>query len=307
VAPRQLVVPAGAESDLEILAARYGWSEQIWEREHQSADPIKDCWKDCVEVVRGMVAEGELHMNPDCKEQWMNEHLFPESCETGEPRRLAIRFRYGSGPVYEVQTEPVGHETYCVHITPTKTEPRTTEWLGSAKDAIPDAPAAEPILDVPAGAEFLIQPSSAKDHCLAVRADGYTGDNYEVYLASVAPDTTAQRWRLVDLDTIEHVASGRFLHTEVKYAHVRNPGEPWDGNHTALVTRPRDFSGAQRWRVGPEEFHSGKVFRHFKDGRGVDVHGWRMRDGNNMGCENSVHGDCRGVSYVFTVLDTSRL
>ena len=50
-----------------------------------------------------------------------------------------------------------------------------------------------------------------------------------------------------------------------------------------------------------------QVLRHFKDGRAVDVHGWNMSDGNNMGCENSVHGDCRGVSYVFTVLDTSRL
>jgi hypothetical protein len=307
-APRQLSAPAG--SDLEILAARYGWSESIWELEQQGEDPFKDGWKDCMDVVRGMVSGGELHMNAKCEEQWMSEHLFPESCDGPPiPRRLAIRFRYGTGPVYEIMTEAIPEETYAVHITPMQTEPRTTEWLQSAtEDATPDAPAREPIVDVPAGAEFLIQPSSAKDFCLAVRADGYTGDSHEVFLARVdAADTTAQRWRLVGEDTIEHVASGRFLHTDVKYAYVRNPDAPWEGNHSNLVTRPQDFSDAQRWRVGPEEFHNGKVLRHFKDGRAVDVHGWNMSDGNNMGCENSCHSDCRGVSYVFTVVGTSRL
>ena len=48
---------------------------------------------------------------------------------------------------------------------------------------------------------------------------------------------------------------------EVKYAYVRDPDAPWEGNHSNLVTRPQDFSDAQRWRVGPEEFHNGKVNR----------------------------------------------
>ena len=46
----QLSAPAG--SDLEILAARYGWSESIWELEQQGEDPFKDGWKDCMDVVR---------------------------------------------------------------------------------------------------------------------------------------------------------------------------------------------------------------------------------------------------------------
>jgi hypothetical protein len=50
--------------------------------------------------------------------------------------------------------------------------------------------------------------------------------------------------------------------------------------------------------LGPEEFHGGKVLRHYKDGRGVDVHGWRFSDGGSMGVENSVHTDCKGVSYI---------
>merc|ERR1719498_2104363 len=106
-------------------------------------------------------------------------------------------------------TEAIPDETYCVHITPTKTEPSTDTGAGAVEDATPDAPTPEPIVDVPAGAEFLIQPSSAKDFCLAVRADGYTQDKHEVFLAKVLPDNTEQRWRLVGQDTFQHVASGR--------------------------------------------------------------------------------------------------
>ena len=36
---------------------------------------------------------------------------------------------------------------------------------------------------------------------------------------------------------------------------------------------------------------------HFRDGRAVDTHGWIIAAGNNMGCENSCHGDNLGTSY----------
>jgi hypothetical protein len=169
---------------------------------------------------------------------------------------------------------------------------------GEVETALPAAPIVPDI----EGAEFLIQPAANKKLCLGVRADGYTKDPFEVYLASVQEDTTAQRWRLVRNCTFQHVETGRFLHSEIKYAFVRKVNAPWEGNHTHLVTRPEDFSDAQRWVVGPEEFHGGKVMRHFKDGRGVDIHGWNLAANNNVGCENSVHTDCRGVSYVFTVV-----
>jgi len=179
------------------------------------------------------------------------------------------------------------------------------DWLieGNVID-VPDAetPLPPPIVAVGEDAEFLIQPSSAPNLCLAVRDDGYTKDPYEVYLAKVAQDPAAQKWRLVRNDTFQHVASGRFLHSETKYAFLESVDNPWEGNHTDLVTRPQDFSDAQRWVYGAPEFHGGKVLRHFKDGRGVDVHGWNMSDGNNVGCENSVHSDCRGVSYVFRII-----
>jgi hypothetical protein len=163
-------------------------------------------------------------------------------------------------------------------------------------------PPSKPILDLPEGAEFLIQPGACLDTCLAVRSDGYTKDPHEVFLQKVNPGSAAQRWRLVGSDTFQHVESGRFLHSDTKYAFVININHVWEANHTNLVTRPQDFSDQQRWVLGPEEFHGGQVLRHYMDGRGVDVHGWQVsNDGNNIGCENSVHADCRGCSYVFTL------
>ena len=120
----------------------------------------------------------------------------------------------------------------------------------------------------------------------------------------------AQRWRLVNHCTIQHVQSGRFLHTEVKYANVTHLDAPWSGNHTHLVTRPQELkegsglpADTQRWTYGPEEFYGGKVLRHFKDGRAVDVHDWQVtNNGNNVGCENSAHGENKGTSFVFSVV-----
>ena len=60
----------------------------------------------------------------------------------------------------------------------------------------------------------------------------------------------------------------------------------------------------------------GEILRHFRDGRCVDVHGWKFVEGGNvcirglmrrfthvfthtqMGVENSAHSVCKGISYV---------
>jgi hypothetical protein len=159
-----------------------------------------------------------------------------------------------------------------------------------------------PILDLPAGAVFLIQPAANKEYCLSVRSGGYTKDAHEVFLAKV-DGSANQKWRLIG-DQFQHVSTGRYLDSETKYPFLWNLNCPWEGNnHSHLVTRERNSSDSQRWVVGPEEFHGGKVLRHFKDGRGVDVHHWQFKEGGNVGCENSVHGDCKGLTYVFTVVD----
>jgi len=157
------------------------------------------------------------------------------------------------------------------------------------------------ILDLPAGAVFLMQPAANRDYCLSVRSGGYTKDAHEVFLAKV--DGSAQQyWRLIG-DQFQHVSTGRYLDSETKYPFLWDLEHPWEGNHSHLVTRKQNSSDSQRWVVGPEEFHGGKVLRHFKDGRGVDVHGWQFHDGGNVGCENSLHADCKGICWVFTVVD----
>ena len=91
------------------------------------------------------------------------------------------------------------------------------------------------------GAEFLIQPAANKKLCLAVRADGYTKDPYEVYLASVQDDTRAQRWRLVRNCTFQHVESGRFLHSEIKYAFVNAVTASVSTNSQSLEAKTLTF------------------------------------------------------------------
>merc|ERR1719408_912805 len=54
----------------------------------------------------------------------MNQHLWPESAGGPPiPRKVAVRFQYGDGPEQLLETAAVPHETVCVHITPTHTEP----------------------------------------------------------------------------------------------------------------------------------------------------------------------------------------
>jgi len=150
---------------------------------------------------------------------------------------------------------------------------------------------------------YLAENAPEFDFCLGVRSNGYTGDEHEVYLEKT-DGSAGQRWRLVGKDSFQHVASGRFLHTPLQYAFVGDVRHPWEGNHTHLVTRPRDGSAAQRWVLeappaGCSAPQGGKILRHFADGRAVDVHGWDFKPEQNMGCENSTHGNCRGVTFIF--------
>ena len=103
---------------------------------------------------------------------------------------------------------------------------------------------------------------------------------------------------------LRNVASGEFLDSDVKYPFCKDVSAVWEGGHTDLRTRPRDDASAnQRWVFDEDhKYHGGFLLRHFRDGRGVDVHGWKTdNDGNNVGVENSVHGDCKGIVWVLSV------
>eukprot|EP01063_Lacrimia_lanifica_P019616 TRINITY_DN2705_c0_g2_i1.p1 TRINITY_DN2705_c0_g2~~TRINITY_DN2705_c0_g2_i1.p1 ORF type:complete len:762 (+),score=166.38 TRINITY_DN2705_c0_g2_i1:50-2335(+) len=178
---------------------------------------------------------------------------------------------------------------------------RVRGWLQRVCAPPPELPPprAPVVPDLPEDTPFRIVFAASRGHCLSVRSDGYTGDRAEVYCASVKAGAAAQLWTLVNGDTFRNVASGEFLHSEVKHVCVASFTWIWCDNHTDLVTRPQAHTLEQRWVAGPETYYGGTVLRHLADGRGVDVHGWTFKDGGQVGVENSVHDDCKGVSYVF--------
>lgn len=165
-------------------------------------------------------------------------------------------------------------------------------------EAVPGAP----IAAVPEGAEFYISVAAAPEFGLAIGKD--TEDPAKVKLALLTEGDPKQKWTL-EGDRFRNVASEEYLDSRTQYIFVHNADHPWSHNHSDLFTAPRSQLDSQRWVFGPEEFHGGKVLRHYMDGRGVDVHGWRFTDGGNMGVENSVHADCKGISYVLRLCDTA--
>lgn len=165
--------------------------------------------------------------------------------------------------------------------------------LGAQPAPKAETPLAEGLQDE----EFYI--ACAANHGFGLAVGKCDKDPKKVKLSALTGDQR-QKWRLVDNDGFQNVSSGLFLDSELKYAFITDARHPWEDNHTALTTAPRNLNGQQKWVYGPEEFHGGKVLRHWLDGRGVDVHGWKVDgDGGNMGVENSVHSDCKGICYVF--------
>lgn len=166
----------------------------------------------------------------------------------------------------------------------------------AAMDAVTPAPrCSTPIAAIPDGAEFYISPAASQGFGLMVGHDEKEPET--VKLAKLTGDP-CQKWTLVDGDAFRNVGNGEFLDADLAYSFVHHDSHVWEGNHTDLRTAPRTMTGSQKWVLGPEEFHGGKVLRHWMDGRGLDVHGWQVeKDGGNVGVENSVHGDCKGISY----------
>jgi len=173
------------------------------------------------------------------------------------------RLERGAGVNLNAPTTVGRESTSWVVIFPDGTEKKPSQPPHQAH--VEERKRARTIADIPAGAEFYIKPAANPKRCLSVRSDGYTTDPSEVYLCDVDPSSKKQKWRLVDGDTFQNVESGEFLHSSTKYAmltviddhrgdHHLVKNEVSEGNRTDLVTRPQDFSDAQRWVLGPEEF-----------------------------------------------------
>lgn len=158
--------------------------------------------------------------------------------------------------------------------------------------------AADPLTSLPESTKFRICVAKSQTHCIGVEYRG-TEQPPKILLQDVDVQDDSQLFMRVGPDRLMHCESGNFMHTRLHYATAHNIEAPHEGNGTEIVLMPSSSCDDQRWVYGEPSFHGGKVLRHYKDGRGVEVHGWPCRHGQTMGCEHAVHGECKGSTYVF--------
>ena len=183
------------------------------------------------------------------------------------------------------------------------------------------------VLDCTDDTEYIIQcshPTEASDDTLVHGTQFCIQVTDHIVNCGMVNGDQHQRWKLVGQDgamQIINVGNGECLHTETKYITIHDQSHVWDDNGTDLVTKPADLSEQQKWLFGfggPTQeqwahkhkvaveawgdddltLSAGKCLRHFKDGRVVDVHDWRFKDGGKMGCENSCHAENKGTSWI---------
>mmetsp|Transcript_1551 Transcript_1551/g.5697 ORF Transcript_1551/g.5697 Transcript_1551/m.5697 type:complete len:501 (-) Transcript_1551:839-2341(-) len=122
---------------LVIHEARYGWARDIWAAAKCSH---KAGCKDVTSIVRADVQNEELHINPGCAPQFMNMHFWPETRHgPAIPRKLSVRYSYGAGPVMEVLTPAVPHETVALHVTASGATPSAYPCSGPVR-MVPASP-----------------------------------------------------------------------------------------------------------------------------------------------------------------------
>ena len=106
-----------------------------------------------------------------------------------------------------------------------------------------------------------------------------------------------QQWIAKENCQLQHVATGLFLDSEVKYLHLQL-GQPWESCGSALRVKPADAdSGRQLWTVPRGSV--GGMIRHIFDGRVLDInhHEVKLGSGVNVNVPHStVDGprQCRG-------------
>ena len=122
--------------NLKIHEARYGWAGDIW-GVTPSPNKNRSGAKDVTDIVRRLVHDDELDINPRCEPQYMNRTFWPETASGPPiPRKLGVRYSYGDGPAKEETTHAVPHETVRLRVTRAK-------YAGAAvAPAAPTAPAA---------------------------------------------------------------------------------------------------------------------------------------------------------------------
>jgi hypothetical protein len=103
--------------NLKIHEARYGWAGDIW-GVTPSPNKSGSGAKDVTDIVRRLVHDDELDINPTCEPQYMNRTFWPETASGPPiPRKLGVRYSYGDGPAKEETTHAVPHETVRLRVT----------------------------------------------------------------------------------------------------------------------------------------------------------------------------------------------
>ena len=116
------VPPQKGQTPLRIHKARYGWREDIWGPSDCQVNPYYDpvlmgC-KDVTEIVKRDVHNNELKLNPGKAKDWLNLHFWPErALWPPKPRKVAIKYSWGDGPIIDLETEATPHERYSVIIS----------------------------------------------------------------------------------------------------------------------------------------------------------------------------------------------
>jgi hypothetical protein len=113
-----VVEEAAAAGALRVQKALYGWADDLWGAELGSGDNHAGGATDVTEIVRGLIVNDELHINPNKEAQYMNRTFWPETA-TGPPipRKLGVRYAYGDGNFEAYETPAVPNETVALHVT----------------------------------------------------------------------------------------------------------------------------------------------------------------------------------------------
>ena len=81
-------------------------------------DPVIHGCKDVTDIVKRDVVNNEVRLNIGKAKGWHNLHFWPERAMWPPiPRKVAIKYSWGDGPVIDYESKAIPNELYSVIIT----------------------------------------------------------------------------------------------------------------------------------------------------------------------------------------------
>ena len=115
----------GVDEELEIAAAWYGDSENLWAMGEGEG-------KDVTAAVRRMVLRGELRLNERREGGWYNQRF--SDTAPGTWKVMAVKYRYGDGALRQVVSPCKENEKASLVITPSRSQPKSTPLKAARRD-----------------------------------------------------------------------------------------------------------------------------------------------------------------------------